>query len=51
MESMRGLPLAPLISRGKKPMERGATRARLRTLARGITPYEFPPVMGIDGLA
>jgi hypothetical protein len=32
-------------------MERGVTRARLKTLVRGITPYDFPLVMGIDGLA
>jgi len=51
MEGMRGLPLAPLMSRWQEAMERGVTRARLQTLARGITPYNFLPSWGIVGLA
>ena len=48
MEGMRGLPLAPLISRGKKPMEREVTRARLRTLREVLLPT-ISSRRGIEG--
>ncbi len=47
MEGMRGLPLAPLISRGRSPWSAEYPRTP-QTLVRGVTPYRPPGCMGID---